>query len=85
MLFHIYRDIDSIPQSRRQFLRERDRQLTALLTPPRTGSAASERRLHAAVGHSVSFWTWWSLCREHGLSDADAIEIMATAIDAVAG
>jgi AcrR family transcriptional regulator len=84
MLFHIYRDIDSIPQSRREFIRERDRQLTTLLTPPRTGSAASQRRMHAAVGHSVSFWTWWSLCHEHGLSDGDAIEIMATTIEGVA-
>jgi hypothetical protein len=29
-------------------------------------------------GHAVSFWTWRSLCLQHGLSDREAVEAMAT-------
>jgi hypothetical protein len=30
------------------------------------------------VGHAVSFGTWRSLCLQHGLSDREAVDAMAT-------
>lgn len=34
-------------------------------------------RLQAAVGHALDFGTWRSLVRQEGLSDAEAVELMA--------
>jgi AcrR family transcriptional regulator len=80
MLFRVYRDIDAIPATRRDFLRRRDSQLAELLDGPISGDTpARRRRRRAAIAHAVSFWTWWSLCHENGLSDRDAIDIMLSA------
>ena len=54
--------------------------MACILAEPFTGSPAQRRRLRAIVGHAASFWTWWSLCHEHGLSDRDAIDAMARAL-----
>ena len=35
------------------------------------------RRMRAAVAHALSFGTWRSLVREQGLSQAEAVELMA--------
>ncbi|HEY7177326.1 MAG TPA: hypothetical protein VH442_20610, partial [Micromonosporaceae bacterium] len=48
--------------------------------PPPSEPPAEARRRRAAVGHAVSFWTWWSLGHEQGLSDPEAIEIMLSAV-----
>ncbi len=34
------------------------------------------KRLLAALGHALDFWTWRSLVREQGLTDEEAIELM---------
>ena len=45
------------------------------------GSAAPRRRrLRAAIGHAVAFETWRSLVRRQGLSDAEAVDLMATLV-----
>ena len=80
MLFHINRDIETIPASRREFLRNRDRQLADNLAAPITGSAALRYRRRAVIGHAVSFWTWWSLCHEAGLTDRQAINVLSAAV-----
>ena len=79
MLFRIHRDIDTIPESRREYLRDTDRQLTALLAAPITGPAGQRRRRRAVIAHAVSFWTWWSLCHEQGLTDREAIDVLVNA------
>jgi hypothetical protein len=33
----------------------------------------------------VSFWTWRSLCLDHGLSDPEAVQAMTTLALAIAG
>jgi AcrR family transcriptional regulator len=38
------------------------------------GNAA--RRTRAALGHALAFPTWRSLTRDHGLSEADAVDLM---------
>jgi hypothetical protein len=47
------------------------------LTDPLTARASDEqRRLCAAVGHAISFWTWRSLCLDQGLTDTEAVALM---------
>lgn len=50
---------------------------------PERGRA--RRRVRAAVGHAISFPTWQSLVRVQGLSDAEAVELMAAAVEAAGG
>jgi AcrR family transcriptional regulator len=38
----------------------------------------------AAIGHAISFRTWRSLARDQGLSDAEAEDVMAAAVEAAA-
>lgn len=38
---------------------------------------ARRRRVSAVIGHALEFDTWRSLVRGHGLSDAEAVELMA--------
>jgi AcrR family transcriptional regulator len=42
---------------------------------------ARRRRVRAAIGHAVSFTTWRSLVREQGLSQAEAIALMARLVE----
>jgi AcrR family transcriptional regulator len=37
---------------------------------------APRSQVRAAVGHAVSFMTWYSLVREQGLTEAQAVELM---------
>ncbi len=41
---------------------------------------APRRRVRAALGHAVAFETWRSLVRRHGLTDAEAIELMRATV-----
>jgi AcrR family transcriptional regulator len=47
---------------------------------PERGHA--RRRVKAAVGHAVSFPTWQSLARQHGLDDAEAVAMMGAMVEA---
>jgi AcrR family transcriptional regulator len=38
------------------------------------------RRTRAALGHALAFPTWRSLCREQGLSEADAVALMSVLV-----
>lgn len=42
------------------------------------------RRVAAAIRHATAFGTWYSLTREGGLGDNDAIELMAATVAAAA-
>jgi len=46
---------------------------------------ASRRRVRAAAGHAAAFPAWQSLVRRQGLSQADAVELMAKLIESAAG
>ena len=52
----------------------------ALLAAPFTAPAAPRPELLAAIGHAIDFETWRSLVRRQGLSQEQAIELMATFI-----
>lgn len=55
---------------------EQVRDLLASAWEPK--NAPCSARIHAAIGHAISFQTWRSLVREQGLEDAEAIELMAS-------
>jgi len=42
---------------------------------------APRRRVRAAVGHAVSFPTWQSLVRQQGVTDAEAVALMAALVE----
>jgi hypothetical protein len=78
MLTWIFRDKQALPQQLQQVIDRTDRHHLDVLLEPFAGTRAQRRRLRAVLGHTVSFWTWRSLCLEQGLSDREAVEVMAT-------
>jgi AcrR family transcriptional regulator len=76
MLLRIQRDKRVLPESLQQNLRDRDTRFRDVLLEPFDAGTVSEE-LRGVVGHAVSFWTWHSLCRDNGLSDAAAVQMMA--------
>ena len=48
--------------------------------PPRAGRRA--RRMQAALGHAVVFPTWQSLTRNQGLTNDEAVAVMAAMVEA---
>jgi AcrR family transcriptional regulator len=80
MLTQTYRDKAALPESLQRAVEGIDRHYRDVLLEPLTSNCTRARRPHlrAVVGHAVSFWTWRSLCLQHGLSDREAVEAMAT-------
>jgi AcrR family transcriptional regulator len=77
MLANVYRDFAVLPEAFQKALRDQDNHHRDVLVEPfRSTTADQLRRLHAVIGHAISFWTWRSLCIEHGLSDQEAVEAM---------
>jgi hypothetical protein len=76
MLTHIYRDFAALPEGHQQALRAQDALVRDVLTAPFGGAGEEHRRLRAAVGHAISFWTWRSLCLGQGLTDTEAVDAM---------
>ena len=78
MLTWIYRDKQALPQQLQQVIDRTDRHHRDVLLETFAGTRARRRRVRAVLGHTVSFWTWRSLCLQQGLSDREAVEVMAT-------
>jgi AcrR family transcriptional regulator len=57
------------------------RAIQDLLMTGRGLRGRAARRTRAAIGHALSFATWSSLTREHGLADADAVALMCTLVE----
>jgi AcrR family transcriptional regulator len=76
MLSRIYRDKAWLPERHRVRLETRGEQARDLLLAAFPTAKKRQRRLRAAVGHAVDFWTWHSLCSEHGLTNPVAVELM---------
>jgi len=49
------------------------------------GEGPRARRLHAAIGLATSFGAWQWLVRREGLSDGEAVELLAGVVEAGAG
>lgn len=82
MLTSIYRDFAALPEEHQQALRDQDTLFRDVLTAP-FGSDDEHRRLRAIVGHAISFWTWRSLCLDHGLTDTEAVDAMTGMVLAI--
>lgn len=80
MFTRTYRDKAAWPESLQRAVEGIDRHYRDVLLEPFAGTCtrAQRRRLRAVLGHAVSFWTWRSLCLDHGLSDREAVNAMAT-------
>jgi hypothetical protein len=76
MLSGIYRDFTALPEAHQQRLRDRDSDLGDVLAAPFGGAEDDRRRLRAVIGHATSFWTWRSLCIDHGLTATEAVDAM---------
>ena len=75
MLRRIRRDIEVVPESRRQAMKQTtEHQRDVLLSA--FGGRARRKQLRAALGHAISFGTWYSLCVDNRLSDRAAVDLM---------
>jgi AcrR family transcriptional regulator len=80
MLTHLYRDFAALPEAHQRRLNEQADHHCDLLAAPFGGDPRRRRVIRAVIGHAASFWTWHSLCTEHGLADHEAVEVMTSAV-----
>jgi hypothetical protein len=52
-----------------------DAQRVDIIIAGMKSSKAARRRLRAAIGHALDFWTWRSLVADQGLSTKEAIGV----------
>jgi len=78
MLTFVDREREILPAKVRHENEDTDAHLRDTLLQPFAARGAQRRRLRAVVGHAVKFATWRSLCVEQGLSDRDAVDVMAS-------
>lgn len=76
MLRGVHRDFEALPEEQRVAIESDNRRYREVLLKPFGATGARRRRLGALLGHAISFWTWRSLCMEHGLSDREAVGAM---------
>jgi AcrR family transcriptional regulator len=55
--------------------------VAAAIAAGRPERGEARRRARAAIGHAIAFPTWHSLAREQGLSDAEAVALMAALVE----
>ena len=87
MLESAGRDVDRVPAIRKAFA-----ETGAYLEQARSALLAGRRergrvrnRVSAAIGHALAFTTWRSLVREQGLGEGEAVELMASLVEAAGG
>jgi AcrR family transcriptional regulator len=79
-LYPIYRDAAHTPESNQRARKaNNDRMADAILIGV-AGADAAKRRLRAAVGHVIGFWTWRSLVVDQGLSTREASALAANLV-----
>jgi AcrR family transcriptional regulator len=84
-LFPIYRDAGTMPLPAQEALRAEAARIAGVLIEGHTETAPDGRRLRALAGHLVSFWTWRSLVRDQGLTNAEAADVAAGLLLSAAG
>ena len=85
MFSHTSRDAATMPALREVISAGRepfDRVVRDLLTAGRGARGARRRRLDGAIGLATSFASWDQLVRREGLDDAEAVELLARAVEA---
>lgn len=83
MLANTYRDFAALPEAHQRLLHDRRVAVCEVLAEPFGGPPRQHRQTLAVISHAASFWTWHSLCAEHGLSDREAVEAMTGMILAI--
>ena len=83
MLTCIYRDFAALPEEYQQGLRDQDTLFGDVLATPFGRADGEHCRIRAVIGHAISFWTWRSLCLDHGLTDAEAADAMTGMVLAI--
>jgi AcrR family transcriptional regulator len=76
-LYPIYRDAAFTPASNQRARKANNDRMTDAILSGVSISGARQRRMRAAVGHVIGFWTWRSLVVEQGLSVRDASALAA--------
>jgi len=56
-------------------------QIASILMRGRGLRGKRKARVEAAIGHALAFSTWQSLVREHGLTNAEAVDLMAGMVE----
>jgi hypothetical protein len=69
-----------MPAGIRDGLAARDRHWQELMLTPFEVRGTRRRRVAAVIGHAMAFPTWRSLCVDHGLSDAEAVDAMTALV-----
>ena len=78
MLTRVLHYVDALPDGLREGLAEERARLRDVPLAPFGEPVGA--RLRAAVGHAVAFWTWRSLCVDHGHPDEVAVFAMTTLV-----
>jgi AcrR family transcriptional regulator len=86
MLENVSRDVALVPamQAPTQQFAAALQAATDALVAGRTERGTRRKRVRAAAGHAGAFGTWRSLVREQGLSQKDAVKLMAATVAAAA-
>jgi hypothetical protein len=71
-LYPIYRDAAFTPESNQRARKANIDRMTDAILADVALAGAPKRRLRAAVGHVINFWTWRSLVVDQGLSQREA-------------
>lgn len=74
-MFPMYRDMDAMPESAQEGARQAKAEMADALVAGSGLRGRTRRRVRAAAGHVVSFWTWRSLVVEQGLDSAEAVDL----------
>ena len=84
-LYPIYRDVAHTPESNQRARRANSDRMVGALLSDADATGATTRRLRAAAGHAVSYWTWRSLAIDHGLSTREAAALAAQLVIGATG
>ena len=80
MMAMIHRDVDSMPEFVGQSLAAGESARVIVLSEGFGARGRAVQRLAAALAHALRVSTWESLCRDAGLADDEAVEIMVGAV-----
>ena len=80
MMTMIHRDLDSMPDFVGHHLAADEKARVTVLSRGFRARGRAAHRLAAALAHALRVSTWESLCRDAGLTDQEATEIMVGAV-----
>jgi AcrR family transcriptional regulator len=74
-LYPIYRDVPTMPDLVQTAMRNVDARMVSVIIEGAMLTRPIERRVRAALGHAVAFWTWRSLAVDQGLPNEDCVDL----------